>query len=263
MAYSQIGDLRSILPERVHILALTATLTTTVFEVVKKRLSLNDPAVIGTSPNRANIKYHVEPKETIATLRGLLSDKLLAMRTKFPKTLVFFKTVAECAAMYKHIRRALGKYFTEPPKYPDYHQFRMVDMYTRPTSEPMKKKILNSYQTAGSKLRILFATTAFSMGIDCPDIENVIHCGAPSTVEQYVQETGRAGRNGEPAVALLYGKPGKHVDEAMGKYCSNSKECRRHALFQNFLFYEDDKSMLETCKCCDICALKCRCNDCK
>ena len=67
MAYSQIGDLRSILPEGVHILALTATLTTTVFEAVKKRLSLNDPAVIGTSPNRANIKYHVEPKETVAT----------------------------------------------------------------------------------------------------------------------------------------------------------------------------------------------------
>ena len=183
MTYSQIGDLRSILPERVHILALTATLTTTVFKAVKERLSLNDPAIIGISPDRANVKYHMEPKETIATLCGLLIEKLLAIRTKFPKTLVFFRTVKECAAMYKHIRRALGQDFTEPPGYPDYHQFRLVDMYTRPTSESMKKKILNSFQTADSKLRILSATTAFSMGIDCPDITYVIHCGAPSTIE--------------------------------------------------------------------------------
>ena len=49
---------------------------------------------------------------------------------------------------------------------------------------------------AGSILIILFATTAFSMGIDCPDSKNVIHCGAPSTTEQYIQETGQAGRNG-------------------------------------------------------------------
>lgn len=51
MVHSQIGDLRSILPERVHILALTATLTTTVFKAVKERLSLNDPAIIGISPD--------------------------------------------------------------------------------------------------------------------------------------------------------------------------------------------------------------------
>lgn len=161
-----------------HILALTATLTTTVFKAVKKRLSLNDPAVIGISPDRTNIKYHVEPKETIVTLRGLLIDKLLAIRTKFPKTLIFFKTVKECAAMYKDIRRALGEDFTEPPRYPDYHQFRMVDMFTRPTSESMKKKILSLFQTAGSKLRILFATTAFSMGIDVQTLKmsfTVVH----------------------------------------------------------------------------------------
>ena len=49
---------------------------------------------------------------------------------------------------------------------------------------------------AGSTLITLFATTAFSMGINYPDIKNVIHCGAPSTTEQYIQETGQAGRNG-------------------------------------------------------------------
>ena len=73
VAFSQIGDLRSILPEGVHMLALTATATTAVFKAVKKRLALVDPLVIGISPDRANIKYSVEPKGRIKTLRTLLT----------------------------------------------------------------------------------------------------------------------------------------------------------------------------------------------
>ena len=80
--------------------------------------------------------------------------------------------------------KALDKHFTEPPGYPDSHQFRLVDIYTRTSSEKMKEKVLTSFITTGSKLTILIATTAFSMGVDCPDIRNVIYYGFPATVEQ-------------------------------------------------------------------------------
>ncbi len=48
------------------------------------------------------------------------------------------------------------------------------------------------------------ATVAFGMGLDCPNVRRIIHWGPSTDVEQYVQETGRAGRDGLPVVAILY-----------------------------------------------------------
>ena len=66
-------------------------------------------------------------------------------------------------------------------------------MYTRALSDEMKKKILESFKTEDGKLRLLIATSAFSMGVDYPDITNVVHIRPPSCLVQYVQETGRGG----------------------------------------------------------------------
>lgn len=67
----------------------------------------------------------------------------------------------------------------------------------------MSEKVLTSFTVPGSTLRLLIATTAFAMGVDCRDIRDIIHWGAPSSIEQYVQEKGRAGRDGFQAVAVL------------------------------------------------------------
>lgn len=95
--------------------------------------------------------------------------------------------------MYRTLLDMLGDEFTDPPEYPDVHKFRLIDMCTRASSDEMKEKILESFKTEGGKLRLLMATSAFSMGVDCPDISNVVHFGPPSCLVQYVQETGRGG----------------------------------------------------------------------
>ena len=83
-------------------------------------------------------------------------------------------------------------------------------MYVRASSAEMKKKVLTSIS---SKLKIVIATIAFSIGMDCPDICNVMHYGPPSSLEQYVQEAGRAGRDSKPTTAiLLFGKPRKQTE---------------------------------------------------
>lgn len=97
LVFSQIGDLHSLIPDNVHVLATTTTATDEVYDTVVKRLSMRDPAVIGLSPSRDNIKYHVKPIVSIKSLCELFADKIRTIRTEFPKTLVFCPTIAECS----------------------------------------------------------------------------------------------------------------------------------------------------------------------
>ena len=82
----------------------------------------------------------------------------------------------------------------------------MVDMYTSSTDPEVKELIIEQF-SKNQNPRILIATVAYGMGIDCKDVRQVIHFGSPMDIESYVQETGRAGRDGLPALALLLIKP--------------------------------------------------------
>ena len=192
-----------------------------------------------------------------------LAEELRLLKSAFPKTLVFCSNYDNCSQLYLLLQSTLGRYFTDPPGYPNLHVFWLIEMYTRACLPHMKEKVLSSFSTAGSKLRLVVATTAFSMGIDCADIRRVYHYGPPSCVEQYVQETGRAGRDGLLSQAiLLYGKPGRFAEEEMKLYGENTTQCRQRILFQNFICH-DHEVINPLCICCDVCARICQCKTCK
>ena len=88
--------------------------------------------------------------------------------------------------------------------------------------------------TTGGKLRLIVATTAFGLGIDYPDIQQVIHWGLPDNIEEYVQHSGRGGRNGSSSTAILYRSEGAKygVQQCIKHYVSNSSTCRRRLLFK-------------------------------
>lgn len=68
-------------------------------------------------------------------------------------------------------------------------------MYTACTT-PAVKDVLESFCNREGVLRVVVATVAFEMGLDCPNARCVIHWGPSNDIEQYVQETGWAGRDG-------------------------------------------------------------------
>ncbi len=223
VCFSKIGDLRSLLPTHVNVLALTATATEKTMEVVTQRLALRDLAIVALPPNRPNIMYRVQPLQSLEEITSAFSDNLRRQRIDYPKTVVFCQKYKDCSDLYLTIRNKLGRDFTHPQDYPDVHQFRLVDMYTRVSTIPMREKVLSTFTMPGSTLRLLIATTAFGMGVDCRDIRCIVHWGVPSDVEQYVQETGRAGRDGLQAHAVLHqGKIGRHAREGMKKYVDNN-----------------------------------------
>ncbi|XP_065901618.1 ATP-dependent DNA helicase Q1-like [Dysidea avara] len=262
--FSKLGELRSLIA--VNVMALTATATLDTLKVVKERLSLHDPAVIGLSPNVPNILYSTAKLPKLEDFCRRLSTVLMRHRVSYPKTIIFCRSYSDCGDIYRTLEIMMGSSFTEPIGYPKgLHRFRLVDMFTRASKRKMKQKVLESFVSMTSRLRVVIATTAFSLGIDCPNIRKVIHYGTPGTIEEYVQETGRAGRDGEPAKAcLFYGNPPKDVTPEMRSYGTNASQCRRNLLFKRFLFYNVDTvgEISPKCQCCDNCAKNCDCIDC-
>ena len=81
-------------------------------------------------------------------------------------------------------------------------------MFHARTHEEIKDFITSSFKAETGSIRFLVATIAFGMGIDCKGLHNIIHFGPPLTLDDYFQESGRAGCDGKfsNAILLLYPK---------------------------------------------------------
>ena len=124
------------------------------------------------------------------------------------------------------------------------------------TPEANKHNILESFQSDNGTVRLLIATIAFGMGVDCRGVHRVIHSGPSKNVEFYVQETGRAGRDGHQSVAydLYHGFMLNHIDAHMKSFIK-TEECRRKTLLNHFesaSLYPEQPHL-----CCDNCAAPC------
>ena len=260
-SFSRIGDLRSLIPKGVKILALTATATHETVSVVIDKLSMQEVKTVALSISRDNICYKLNSRSKIEDFTDDICKEFSQKRTGFPKTILYVRTYKDCIRMYQLLKTKMAGEFTEPVGYPNLSGYRLIEMYTRILPAEKKDEILTSFSN-NTNLRLVIATTAFGMGVDIQDVTRVIHWGSPSTTEEYVQETGRSGRNGSDALAILYVLGSKkHLTPSMRHYIENESQCRRKLLFQDFIMYSDNVN-ISGCKCCDVCAKNCECTEC-
>ena len=213
-------------------MALTATATVSTRDTVISILGMKSPTIVSASPDKPNISYTVRDKGNIEETFSPLQQKLQSLRCQMPRVIIYCRK-EECSQLYLFFLSLMKHEFTEPPRAPNIAMFRLVDMYTSVTRKNVQESIISSLTKSDAPLRIVICTIAFGMGIDCADVCQIIHWGAPSDIESYVQVCGRAGRNGNPANALLFWKIRDfrtHNTTDMQIYCTRKDVCRRAQL---------------------------------
>lgn len=254
--------MRSILPAGLNIMALTATATKTLRYSVSRTIGMCDPVVIAVPPCKKNIMYSVKAFESVADTFKPVVERLKLERTNMPRMIIYGRSFSVCADVFLYFKSQLGENITEPIDAPDLAKFRLVDVFTSVTDQSQKDGILDAF-TRDSQLRIVIATIAFGMGSDCPDVRQIVHIGSPDDIESYIQETGRAGRDGQLSLAtlLIANERWQHADDSMKEYLENNDKCRRDFLFKDMDEYHH-LDMGSKCMCCDVCLQSCMCGSC-
>ena len=170
-AFPELGHIRSSLPN-VPVIAATATATKTTFQAVVKSLLMENVVVIGISPCRDNIFLTVT-SVSFSEFSNNVYTQLRMQGLNYPKTVIFCRSYSDCNLVYDKLELFLGPYITFPPGKPIVRQYRLLHLYTRASTDDVKKKVLDEFVKESSQIRIIIATCAFGMGIDCPDIRSL------------------------------------------------------------------------------------------
>ncbi|GLV40738.1 Bloom syndrome helicase [Carabus blaptoides fortunei] len=228
--YKFLGILKNIFPNTA-LMGLTATATENIICDAQHMLDIEGCLVLRASYNRPNLYYEVRQKPSSQEQCFYLLENLLTRRYKDQSGIIYTTTINDCSEITKYLRgRGL--------RIACYH----ANMATE-VRQTIHRKWLSEYYQA------VVATVAFGMGIDKPNVRFVIHHCLSKSVENFYQESGRAGRDDERAdCILLYSlkdvfrissmvsttASGTENLYKLVEYCLDLSKCRRSLIASHF-----------------------------
>jgi ATP-dependent DNA helicase RecQ len=222
-AFRDLHNLRELFGPRVPILALTATATDLVRDSIISYLDMKRPFVLRGSVARKNLRL------STVNIEGKLEDKFETL-VNFVKERSAFRGIIYCATRNGTVKVA---------KYLEKHGIS-ARAYHGGMDTAARSEITQSYRQ--DKFKVIVATIAFGMGVNIPDVRFVVHMNLPASLDGYVQEIGRAGRDEEPADCLLIYSTGDRnfhlrlADQIPGDY----RGVKRSLIFQMHRFASQD-----------------------
>ncbi|XP_029901932.1 ATP-dependent DNA helicase Q1 isoform X2 [Myripristis murdjan] len=244
--YKLLGILKRQFPN-VPLLGLTATATSSVLKDCQKILCVPQPITITASFNRTNLYYEVRLKDSNADVALSDISSLIKNRYKDQSGIVYVFSQKDAEVVSSDLQK---KGILAYP----YH----ANMNPEDKSRVHRKWTTN-------KIQVVVATVAFGMGIDKPDVRFVIHHTISKSIENYYQESGRAGRDDRPADCIVYfgfadifristmvvmENVGQQKLLQMVDYCQNIDRCRRSLMAVHFDEVWDDEGCNEMCDTC-------------
>lgn len=258
---------------KVPVVAMTATASMSDRKSIKESLGLKRCAEVVGNPDRSNILYLKyfrigQDIDSITNILNPIAERLLQELIHYPLTIMYVP-LKWCGFAYKLFEFVLGSSQYYPQGSSSIPENRLFAQFHSPQTKQMKEEILKQLCSSESKVRVIFATVALGMGVDIQCIRSVIHISPPYTMQAYLQETGRAGRDGLPSTAILYynnhdiarNKTG--MQEAIRTFCQSEDSCLRMLLLRSLdTDPKDIKPISPKHLCCNVCQQECSCINC-